>query len=206
MPLSVSAERIAVFAADVGSRKKFGWACSRRDQAGNSIGELARAMVQMGRDGWYISLGFECPLSIPCPGTEMGLGKQRDGEKGKPWSAGAGANAAILGMQQLCWLLGRLRRSLDGDKRATVDWGRFQSGRFKLFLWEAFITGASKTDSDIGDARKAVQAFVDALPDPRKANGVTCKKPVSIAGTALLWSGWSSDLALLHKPVLVLKP
>jgi len=206
MPLSASVERIAVFAADVGSRKKFGWACSRGDQAGNSIGELAKAMVRMGRDGHRISLGFECPLSIPCPGKEMGLGKQRDGEKGKPWSAGAGANAAIMGMQQLCWLLGRLRRGLDGDKRATVDWGRFQTGRFKLFLWEAFITGSAKTDSDIGDARKAVQTFVDALPDPREANAVTCKKPVSIAGMALLWSGWSSDLALLRKPVLVLKP
>jgi hypothetical protein len=206
MPLSASAERIAVFAADVGSRKKFGWASAPGDQCGNSIGELAKAMVRMGRDGFRISLGFECPLSIPCPGTEMGLGKQRDGEKGKPWSAGAGANAAILGMQQLCWLLRRLGRSLDVDKRATIDWGRFQTGRFKLFLWEAFITGSAKTDSDIDDARKAVQTFVDTLPDPRAANAVTCKKPVSIAGMALLWSGWSSDLTLLHKTVLVLKP
>jgi len=111
-----------------------------------------------------------------------------------------------MGVQQLCWLLRRLRRGLDGDKRATVDWGKFQTGRFKLFLWEAFITGSAKTDSDIGDARKAVQTFVDALPDPRQANAVTCEKPVSIAGTALLWSGWSSDLALLRKAVLVLKP
>lgn len=156
MPLSASVERIAVFPADVGSRKKFGWACVPGDQCGNSIGELAKAMVRMGRDGYPISLGFECPLSIPCPGKEMGLGKQRDGEKGRPWSARAGANAAIVGMQQLCWLLGRLRRGLNGDRRATVDWGRFQTGRFNLFLWEAFITGSAKTDSDIGDAREAL--------------------------------------------------
>jgi len=73
MHLSASVERIAVFAADVGSRKKFGWACSRGDQAGNSIGELAKVMVRMGRDGSRISLGFECPLSIPCPGQRWGL-------------------------------------------------------------------------------------------------------------------------------------
>ncbi len=206
MPVSANAERVAIFAADVGSRKKFGWAGAPGDQCGNSTGGLAKAMVRMGRDGYRISLGFECPLSIPCPGTEMGLGMQRQGEKGKPWSAGAGPNAAMVGMQQLCWLLGRLKGSLDRNKRATVCWGKFQSGRFKLFLWEAFITGSAKTGTHVGDARKAVQTFVAALPDPREANAVTCKKPVSIAGMALLWSGWSSDLALLRKPVLVLKP
>lgn len=63
----------------------------------------------MGRDGYLISLGLECRLSIPCPEIDTDLGKQREGEKGKPWSAGAGANAAMFGMQQLCWLLSRLK-------------------------------------------------------------------------------------------------
>lgn len=162
--MTIHIDRLAIFAADVGSSKKFGWACLPGDPAGSSIRELARAMILMGRDGYLISLGLECPLSIPCPEIDTDLGKQREGEKGKPWSAGAGANVAMFGMQQLCWLLSRLKEGLDADVGATLDWGEFQTGEYKLFLWEAFITGTAKTDSDIGDARKAVRRFLMHCP------------------------------------------
>jgi hypothetical protein len=50
-----------------------------------------------------------------------------------------------------------------------------------------------------------VTAFRDALPHVIAANAVTADRPLSLLGAALLWSGWSDDLALLHAPCLVIK-
>jgi hypothetical protein len=208
--MTISLERLAIFAADVGSARKgnFGWAYKWRDDEddGDSIEELADAIVRVDRNGGYVSLGFECPLFIPCPVKEADLGKQREGESGRPWSAGAGANAAVLGIEQLCWLLTHVRTRLDGTPLGTLDWAEFQSGRYKLFLWEAFVTGEAKSASHTEDALKAVRAFDSALPDPSKANRVSCASAISLAGLALLWTGWSEDSTILHKPTLVLKP
>jgi alkylated DNA nucleotide flippase Atl1 len=74
-----------------------------------------------------------------------------------------------------------------------------------LFLWEAFVTGVAKTATHVDDALVAAQTFVQALPDPSAANGVTADRPMSLIGAALMWSGWETDPAVLHKPCLVLK-
>lgn len=73
------------------------------------------------------------------------------------------------------------------------------------YLWEAFVTGKAKSDIHVGDAQKALRTFADALPDLEAANRVKCSRPISLAGLALLWSGLSVDVSVLHLPILVLR-
>lgn len=200
-------EKVAILAADVGSSKNFGWAGTWSDtiQQGTSIEELGTTLVDLVRDGWRTCLGFECPVFIPCPSDARALSKQREGERGKPWCAGAGANSCILGIQQLCWLLDRLKFSVRSEVRATLDWSEFQAGNYSLYLWEAFVSGTSKSQSHIGDAQIALRAFANALPHPETANAVTCSRPISFAGLALLWSGLSDDASVIHRSSLVIR-
>jgi hypothetical protein len=51
----------------------------------------------------------------------------------------------------------------------------------------------------------AVDAFHKALPGVMDANAVTAHAPLSLLGAAMLWSGWSENIDLLHKPCLVVK-
>jgi hypothetical protein len=202
-----SIEKLAILVADVGGSKNFGWAgeWGSTTKSGRSIDELAEALLDLVKDSWRVSLGFECPLFIPCPADAAALVKQRDGEAGKPWCAGAGANAGILGIQQLCWPLGTLKSNVQREVRATLDWDDFKTGSYSLYLWEAFVTGKAKSDSHIGDAQKALRTFANAMPDLEAANSVKCSRPISLAGLALLWSGLSLDVSVLHRPTLVLR-
>ena len=201
-------DKLAILAADVGSIRNFGWACEydRKSETGDSIEQLASTAVQVAGDGLYLALGFECPLFIPCPLEMSGLVKPREGEAGKPWCAGAGATVGMLGIQQLCWVLRYVLNNIEGEVRGTVDWAEFQKGGHKLFLWEAFVSGKGKTESHTSDALAAVRAFKSALPNPTMASTVTCTEPISLGGLALVWTGWSKELRLLHQPILVLKP
>ena len=74
-----------------------------------------------------------------------------------------------------------------------------------MFLWEAFVTGDSKAATHVDDAGIAATTFRDCLPDPPAVNAVKADSPLSLIGAALLWSGWSSELALLHKRCLAIK-
>lgn len=205
--MNLDKERIAILVADVGGSGNFGWAGKWSDstQHGTSIEELGTTLVDLVRDGWRTCLGFECPVFIPCPNDARALSKQRDGERGKPWCAGAGANSCIIGVQQLCWLLDRLRSNVRSDIRATLDWGEFQAGNYSLYLWEAFVSGPSKSQSHVGDAQIALSAFANALPHPEAASAVICSRPISFAGLALLWSGLSEDLSIIHRSSLVIR-
>jgi alkylated DNA nucleotide flippase Atl1 len=51
----------------------------------------------------------------------------------------------------------------------------------------------------------AATTFRDSLPTPPAANAVEAESPLSLVGAALLWSGWSREVALLHQPCLVIK-
>jgi len=202
--LKTNIKKLAILAADVGSRENFGWAgqWGSETDSGSSIKGLAGKLVDLVQDDWCVCLGFECPLFIPCPPHETALGKQREGEKGKPWSAGAGANSGILGVQQLCWVLDELKSNIRHDVQATLNLDEFKTGSYSLYIWEAFVSGAGKSKTHVGDARTALETFMNALPDP--GTGVTCSRPISFAGLALLWSGLSNDTNLIHQPALVL--
>lgn len=200
-------DKLAVLVADVGSSKNFGWAgqWGKEAESGRSIKGLAERLLDLHKNNWCVCLGFECPLFIPCPEDEAVLVKQREGEKGKPWCAAAGANSGMLGVQQLCWLLDNLKSNTNHKVQVTLNWSEFETGPHLLYLWEAFVSGAAKSDSHVGDAQKAVRLFVDALPRPDAGRAVTCSRPISFAGLALLWSGFSDDINVIHSLPLVLK-
>ena len=76
-----------------------------------------------------------------------------------------------------------------------------------MLLWEAFVSGSQKRDSHVADAEAGARAFLHALPSPDDHNAIACPTPVhSLIGAALLRSEWSSDLAIMAEPCLVLKP
>ncbi len=207
--------RPVVYAADIGSiaEKKFGWA--RVDTAagavqsersgGTEISDLVDAAARDLRAGRAVALGFECPLFVPVPDAPLRLGKRRDGERDRSWSAAPGAGVMATGLVQTAWILEQLRAQTT-DLTAYVDWAAFATAGGGLFLWEAFVTGAAKAATHAGDAMVAAQAFVDALPEPLAANAVHAERPLSLVGAALVWSGWSNDVDLLHTPCLVIKP
>src|SRR5215218_1010569 len=187
----VLASPLAIYCADIGSmpNHRFGWACTdaagdrvERHRGSAEIGDLVEIVAADIADGRAVALGLECPLYVPVPQQPLRLGTARIGEGNRSWSAGAGAGARATAAQPF------------------LDWETFTRAGHGLFLWEAFVTDRAKAATHIDDATVAVTAFRDALPDVTAANAVTADRPLSLLGTALLWSGWSDDLALLHAP------
>jgi hypothetical protein len=206
------AMKLVIYCADIGSipNRRFGWARSaaneggiERHRSGTEIIELLDGVAEDLAAGRGVALGFECPLFVPVPEQPLRLGMARAGERNRPWSAGAGAGAMATGIVEVAWILAELRRRCP---KATpyLDWTEFATGR-GLFVWEAFVTAGAKAATHVDDATVAVAAFRNCLPDPTAMNAVTAERPLSLIGTALLWSGWSTDAAVLHAPCLVIK-
>lgn len=206
--LGVNLNRVPIFCVDVGSRENFGWACLQdgRSSTGPTIEDLVEQLGVVADARLPIAIGFESPLFIPCPSKPQRLGKGREGEGPRPWSANAGSLVAVHCLQQMCWLLDRLRGRYPEQSLATLSWNEFIKGGYDLFVWEAFVTEKAKTDSHEGDALAAARALQEALPSPMDRSSVKCENPISIAGLALLWSGWTGNLRVLHEPTLVIKP
>lgn len=203
---------ISIFCADIGSikNKKFGWFCrsgasKEPDQSGTDIVALVEHVARHLAQGRKVALGFECPLWIPVTDEPEHLTSARHGEGNRPWSAGAGSGALSTGLSEVAWILSRIRR-ISPYTEAFLDWNRFQHAQKGLFLWEAFVTAGAKADSHTGDAKIAAQEFESALPDPQQRNAVEPHGGTrSLIGGALLWSGWSTNLRLLHAPCLVIR-
>lgn len=203
----------AIYCADIGSvaNRRFGWARTEaagheieRHRGGTEIDELVDAVSADLIAGRTVALGFECPLYLPVPEQALQLGRARAGEGNRSWSAGAGAGALATGAVQVAWTLRELRRRVPRTP-ALLEWRAFVRAGRGLFLWEAFVTDRAKAATHVDDATVAVTAFRDALADLDAANAVSGERPISLLGAALLWSGWSDDLALLRTPCLVIK-
>lgn len=206
--------RLAVYCADVGSIKQgnFGWARAEvprravEEERGGATGiaKLVPAVAEDRTSGLPVALGFECPLFVPVPDDPQRLGAARPGEGTRSFSAGAGTGALVTGVVQAAWVLREVRERQPDDD-VFLDWEAFDAAARGLFVWEAFVTADAKATTHVDDATVAVECFVAALPDPRGANAVIAEHPLSLAGAAILWAGWSNDLALLHAPCLVLR-
>lgn len=204
-----------IYTADVGSiaSGNFGWARSDPEQGstqverndGTEIAELVDAVahdLDAGKRG--VALGFECPLFVPVPEDPFLLGAARPGEGNRPFSGGPGTAALVTGLVQTAWVLRALRQRCP-KAIAHLDWDEFTRAGRGVFLWEAFVTGDAKADTHVDDALVAAETFRDSLPNPPAANAVEAESPLSLVSAALLWSGWSRDFALLHKPCVVIK-
>jgi hypothetical protein len=208
-------EQLAVYCADVGSIKQgnFGWARAElpvarsvEEERGGAteIAELVGAVADDLASGLPVALGFECPLFVPVPEDPRRLGAARQGDGTRSFSAGAGPSVLVTGLVQAAWVLRELRDRRPNDD-VLLDWDVFEAAGRGLFVWEAFVTAEAKAPTHVDDATVAVECFIAALPDPRSANAVTADRPLSLAGAAVLWAGWTNDLALLHSPCLVLR-
>jgi hypothetical protein len=204
---------LVIYCADIGSvpNKRFGWARADADDAaierhrsGIEIIDLVESVAEDAGAGRAVALGFECPLFVPVPTDPLRLGMARAGEGNRSWSAGGGSGALATGLVEVAWILSELRQRTP-DVTPYLDWDGFRGSDGGLFLWEAFVSGQAKAPTHIDDAGVAVSAFRDALPDPMATNAVIAERPLSLLGAALLWSGWSSDPALLQTPCLVIK-
>ena len=206
-------KNMTICAADIGSvrKKNFAWASvSGPDRrSGTCIVEFAKFVADELMNGVKVSLGFECPLWIPVAAEPGELTQAREGEGNRAWSAGAGSGSLATGLAEVSWILDRIRQESERsehDMEAFLDWGLFERADRGLFIWEAFVTGKGKTGSDVGDAQAAVEGFRCALRDPPLKSAVCpASRTRSLIGAALLWADWSSDIALLKEPCVVIK-
>ena len=198
---------LAVFCADIGSIKagNFGWygGAPGEERAEHDPATLAEAVATHLAAHHPVALGFECPLFVPLSEHPADLTAARDGEGTRPWSAAAGATALTTGLTQVTWILRRIRRAAHAP--AFLKWEDFLHARGGLFLWEAFVSGTGKGRHHTDDARLAVAAFRAALPDPRQHNAVTVREAYSLAGAALLRTGWKTNPTVLSTPALVIR-
>lgn len=198
---------LALVCADIGSVKNGNFAWYERDGASAlDPSSLARQVAAFMNAGRPVALGFECPLFVPLPDDDWSLGSARPGEGARAWSAGAGCGALSTGLVQVAWVLRAIRAQLDTPGSAHLAWDSFSAAGRGLLVWEAFVSGGQKGVDHLDDARLAVAAFESALPDPAARNAIQCASEVySLAGAALLRAGWSTDVALLSQPCLVIK-
>jgi hypothetical protein len=203
---------LVVFCADVGSVRSgnFGWARSERDAPSvadydsSSPADLAKATVHELLSGRPVALGFECPLFVPVPDLDSALGAARKGEGNRAWSAGAGVGALATGLVQAAWVLRAIRaRCPESDLHLT--WADLCASGQGLLIWEAFVSAGAKGMTHVDDATTAVAAFSAALPDPTTASAITADRPLSLAGTVGLWSGWLDEPIALHQVPLVIR-
>lgn len=111
------------------------------------------------------------------------------------------------GLVQLAWLLGEVKRQCGriGATTQPATW----SDRVPLLLWEAFVSGASKTDrgpeGHVVDARAAAQAFIvrSTRLDELCEVHVGAHGSFNLAAAAALQAGLTIDPAEIASPLLV---
>lgn len=172
---------------------------------GRNIGELADGIAEDLSDGLRVAVGFECPLFVPVADNPQRLSCAREGEGSRPWSAGAGPAVLAAGLTQCVWVFARVGQKAQIPVRPTFDWRRFDAGEANLLIWEAFVSGASKTGSHADDAQAAASTFCDRYPDGLEPSALRAENPYSLAGAALLRAGLTADLSILSEPCVVIR-
>jgi hypothetical protein len=210
---------VAVDIGSVGQSSKFAWAAfdaPGRDliAAGTDPETAVSALVPGLVSGARAALLLEAPMSVPVPDGQPGawrkLGKARDGEGNRPWSAGAGAAALATGLVQGAWMLRQLALTVPG-LAATTQPRSWRLGGVPLLLAEAFITAAGKPEplpagQDAADAAAAGLALAEMLDGSGPLTStVRCapQEPFNLLAAMALWAGLQIDPAELHAEVLV---
>jgi hypothetical protein len=159
-----------------------------------------------------VALGFEAPMWIPTRLDPTRLTSARHGEAGpglasRPFSASAGATVLVTGMVVVTYVMRRLRE-LAPDATVHYDWRNFPNEPGQLLVWEAFVTNQKKTHDTrhVEDAKLALAAFLSGMESPQAFRS-SVEEPdcLNLLGAALLKAGWTSDVALLSAPCLVVR-
>lgn len=209
-----------IYAADIGSTRlkkggtpNFGWARIDPDAGGEvrvstDIEHLAIALTADLAGGRSVALGLECPLFMPVPVSADSLCHRREGEGNRSFAAPPGLAVAALGLHQAAWLLRYTRTECNRSVPFALDllsW-MMANERQVFFCWEAFISGSGHSDEHVRDAATAADAFREAVSDENAPSAIHAESPLSLIGAAALWSGWRTDVGVLHEPCVVVKP
>lgn len=199
----------ALFCADVGSIKNgnFGWAAKLSEGInldGTDINDFACEIAKQIKRGCKVAIGFESPMFVPIKKDPLLVNSSRNGEGNRSWSAGAGTGALATGLVEVIWVLNKVAALIDKRPAITFDWNDFKTSR-SILLWEAFVTSSSKGKDHADDAKIAIAAFINALPDPTAINAIDEPDVFSLAGAAAIRTGWSKDISLIHQSCLVIK-
>lgn len=198
-------------AIDVGSLANIGWwrVHDKSGAGGDDLDVLVEELVADLEAGSVVALGFEAPLFIPRPSVSSGLNKQRLGERGRPWCAGAGTGALALGLQQSTFVLSAIAARVEIPPTVGVDCEALFAGTAQLVIWEAFVSGRAKNRRSvtphIDDARSAVAEFQARVDSGSVHTDVDDVDVLSLAGAALLVSGLTDDITLLTRPCSVVR-
>lgn len=206
---------VAVYCVDVGSEKRgnFGfWRRKFSDQDFSGVG-LEKLVAKLGKDigaGIGVTLGFECPQTIPVPDKVVELGRARPGERNRAWCAGAGPVVLAHGLQQLAWILRSLDERSTRRPAITFSWPKFAEGAANLHLWEAFVTGPGRGDDlgrHVADARAGAEELIwraaQLPPNKDLASDVYTGGGLNLAAAAAVWAGLGEPV-LLSEPVTVI--
>jgi hypothetical protein len=201
---------ISVVAVDVGALRNIGWWCRAPDGATTSGRDLDSLVDCISGDisaRVPVALGFEAPLFIPRPSDAADLNRQRLGERGRPWCAGAGTGAMALGLQQSGYVFGAISNRI--RPRVTFDLKALSRGDADLLIWEAFVSGKAKNrdalDPHVDDARVAVDEFVKRQTSGTITSDVLDTEVTNLAAANLLAAGLTTDLGMLHQACLVIR-
>lgn len=193
--------------------KNLGWAAF--DGAswldGTDLDECIK-LIAGGLKTGSVSLGFECPLFIPLRDDPLLMTKARSGESGpglapRAFSAGAGPAVSILGLMTACCVLRHLI-GLVPEAQATLDWREPLLGRGQLLLWEAFVTAQRKVHDarHVEDAKLALEAYQSrAVNAAYLGSSVVEPSCLNLIGTALLRTGWTTNIGVLAEQCLVIR-
>ncbi|WP_165184095.1 hypothetical protein [Caulobacter soli] len=201
---------VAIGVIDVGSPKggKLGWAILAPNAdpvLGKDLDVFIDAMTALGSN-WPLAVGFEAPLFIPAPAEALKILSGRKGEGSRPWSAGAGATVTTAALAVVTYTLAGLRRGLSRAV-ASTDFNSLPVRPGDTFFFEAFVTAAAKGDDHADDAFIAAWQVKTLLEGGRAYRSAIDEPEVfSLLGASLLRTGWSTDLAVLSAPCLVVKP
>jgi hypothetical protein len=214
------------YVCDVGSTKAnrrgeaaFGWSrvsCegqTRSVSGGAKIDSLISCFRADAGRRQRLSLGMECPLYFPVPSKSSGLSCGRDSEGNRSCFAPAGGYVAALGLHQLAFILQELNGAGLMPTLDHTQWANDEDGRH-LLLWEAFVSGKAHCGAGadypgMRDSATAAWEFASRLRANQLTNDVALSEEtsaISLAGAALLWSGWTQEISVLKQPVLVVRP
>jgi hypothetical protein len=210
---------VAVDIGSVGPSSKFAWAAfdapERQVMAAGTDPETAVSALAPGLlSGARAALLLEAPMSVPVPDGQPDawrtLGKARNGEGNRPWSAGAGAAALATGLAQGAWMLRQPTVMVPG-LAVTTRPGSWRHGGAQLLLAEAFITASGKPEprpagQDAADAAAAGLALAEMLDGSAPlTSSVRCasQEPFNLLVAMARWAGLRIDPAELHAEVLV---
>jgi hypothetical protein len=202
-----------VAAIDIGKPgKNLGWAMDNPGDCGVDLDACIETLA-VALQTTAVALGFEAPQFVPLRHGQATLTKARKGEAGsglatRAFSASAGATVLVTSLVIVPYILQRLRERAP-TATATLDWHQPLTAPGQLLLWEAFVTDQRKNTvtRHIEDAQLAISDFRRGIANPASfKSSVTTPECLSLLGAALLRTGWSTDVALLSAPCLVVRP